>query len=115
MNMMIDVRAIARAKCNLTMAAAAAFLFLSSTGGMAQFRATQDTDGDTTVFDTNDQEVPIALADPAGTRPADCPSDSYYVSEVLTDKTELVLTDCATNQDQYTVEMQGPIDGGSPE
>ena len=111
MNMMIDVRALARAKCNLAIAAAAAFLFLSSTGGMAQFHAAQDTEGNTTVFDTNDQEVPIASADPVGTRPADCPSDSYYVSEVLTDTTELVLTDCSTGQDQYTVEMQGPIDG----
>ena len=73
---------------------------------MAQFYATLDEDGDTTVFDTNGAEVPIATADPVGERPFDCPSDAYYVSEVPTDKTELVLTDCATSQNHYTVEMQ---------
>ena len=107
MNMTTDVRK-KPTKYPLTLSAAAIALFLSSTGGMAQFHATLDTDGNTTVFDTNGQEVPIATADPVGTRPFDCPSDAYYVSEVQSDKTELVLTDCATNQDQYTVEMQGP-------
>lgn len=109
---MIDVRAKS-GRYTLTASAVAIFLFMSPTEGMAQFYATLDTNGDTTVFDTSGQEVPVATADPVGTRPVDCPSDSYYVSEVQSDKTELVLTDCATNQDQYTVEMQGPTDAPS--
>jgi len=88
------------------LAATVAVLILSSTHGWAQFHATLDEEGNTTVYDPNGAEVPIATADPVGTRPFDCPSESYYVSEVPSDKTELVLTDCATNQDQYTVEMQ---------
>lgn len=111
---MIYVRAKS-GRYTLAASAVAIFLFMSSTGGMAQFYATQDVDGNTTVFDPNGQEVPIATTDPVGTRPIDCPSDAYYVSEVQTDKTELVLTDCATNQNQYTVEMQGPTDAPSAE
>ena len=65
---------------------------------MAQFHATQDTDGDTIVFDTNDQEVRSHWPIRWGRDPPYCPSGSFYVSEVQTDKTELVLTDCATNQ-----------------
>lgn len=103
--MMTDTRATL-ARYTLNMGAAAALLLLSSTGAMAQFYATLDEDGNTTVYDTNGQVVPIATAEPVGTRPIDCPSDAYYVSEVPSDKTELVLTDCASSQDQYTVEMQ---------
>jgi hypothetical protein len=78
-----------------------------SAGANAQFRAVPNLDGDVTIFDTNDAEVTVAPADPVGTRPMDCPSGAFYVSEVPTDKTELVLTDCETSQNQYTVEMQG--------
>ena len=106
--MMTDTRAtLARYTRHM---GAAALLLLSSTGAMAQFHATLDEDGNTTVYDTNGQVVPIATADPVGTRPIDCPSDAYYVSEVPSDKTELVLTDCASSQDQYTVEMQAAGD-----
>jgi hypothetical protein len=73
---MIDVRTKAP-KCKHALSAVAIFLSLSS-GAMAQFYATIDEEGDTTVFDTNDQVVPIATADPVGTRPLDCPSDAYY-------------------------------------
>ena len=105
---MINVRAKAP-KCTHAVTAAAIFLSLSS-GAMAQFYATIDEDGGTTVFDTSDQEVPIATADPVGTRPLDCPSGAYYASEAQSDKTELILTDCASGQNQYTVEMQGLTD-----
>lgn len=103
---MIDVR-IKPAMHTLAASAAAAIIFLSATAAVAQFRATVDADGETTVFDASGQEVPIATADPVGTRPLDCPSDAYYASEAPSDTTELVLTDCATNQNHYTVEMQG--------
>jgi hypothetical protein len=100
------VRTMVSAKGILTLAAMVALLALSSTEGKAQFYATLDEEGNTTVYDTNGAEVPIATADPVGVKPLDCPSDAYYVSEVPSDKTELVLTDCPTSQNQYTVEMQ---------
>ena len=53
----------------LTLAAAAALLVLSSADGRAQFYATIDEDGDTTVYDPDGAEVPIATADPVGERP----------------------------------------------
>jgi hypothetical protein len=96
----------ASARGILTLAAAITLLVLSSAEGRAQFYATIDEEGDTTVYDTNGVEVPVATADPVGERPFDCPSEAYYVSEVPSDKTELVLTDCATSQNHYTVEMQ---------
>jgi hypothetical protein len=101
---MTRTKGLARGLCAL--AAAAAVFVLSSAQVAAQFYATLDEQGATTVYDTNGAEVPIATAEPVGTRPMDCPSEAYYVSEVPSDKTELVLTDCATNQNQYTVEMQ---------
>ena len=42
-----------------------------------------------------------------GTRPESCPSGAYYVAEVPTDSSKLVLTDCATGTEQHTVELQG--------
>ena len=110
MNVTIDNLEKCAVKRGPAIAVAAFVLFLSSTGGFAQFLAMLNVDGDTIVFDTSGQEVPIATADPVGSRPMDCPSDAFYVSEVQSDKTELVLTDCATGLDQYTVEMQGQAD-----
>ena len=86
-------------------AAAAVLLLLSSTAGFAQFQATQDENGDTVVLDTGGQVVDIAPADPVGIRPPFCPAGSFYVFEVQSDKTELVLADCVTSSEQYTVEM----------
>lgn len=91
-------------------AAATIVLVLSSTGSYAQFRAVPNIEGDVIILDANDAEVTVAPAEPVGIRPMDCPSGAYYVSEVPTDTTELVLTDCATSQNQYTVEMQGQTD-----
>lgn len=110
MSVLIGVPGRRAAKSGHCIAAAAVVLFLSSTGGMAQFRATPNLDGDPIILDATGQEVLIAPADPVGTRPMDCPTDAYYVAEVQSDKTELVLTDCATSQHQYTVEMQGLAD-----
>ena len=90
--------------------AAASFLLLaSSTGGMAQFQAVQGEDGVPVVVDTGGQVVDIAPADPVGVRPSFCPAGSYYAFEVQTDKTELVLADCVTSSEQYTVDMQIPL------
>jgi len=85
---------------------AAALVFaLSTTAAMAQFYATHDDNGDTVVVDQYDLPVQIAQADPVGERPPYCPAGSFYVSEVLTDKTELVLTDCIVSSLQFTVQM----------
>ena|SRR4051812_39399410 len=85
---------------------AAALVFaLSTTAAMAQFYATHDDNGDTVVVDQNALPVQIAQADPVGERPSYCPAGSFYVSEVLTDKTELVLTDCIVSSLQFTVQM----------
>ena len=86
-------------------AAAAALLLLSSTAGFAQFQATQDDNGDTVVLDTGGQLVDIAPADPVGVRPTYCPAGSFYVFEIQSDKSELVLADCVSSSEQYTVEM----------
>jgi hypothetical protein len=88
-------------------ATASIVLLLSSTAAFAQFHATPDIDGNVTVYDADGVEVEIAPAEPVGIRPMVCPSGAYYVSEVPSDKTELVLTDCTTSQHNYTVEMQG--------
>ena len=98
-------------KARARLAAAAVFLLASSSVGMAQFHAVQDEDGNTTVLDTSGQVVDIAPADPVGIRPTYCPAGSFYVFEVQTDKTELVLTDCVTSSIQFTVEMQGSLAG----
>lgn len=86
-------------------AAATILLLLSSTAGFAQFQATQDDNGDTVVLDTGGQVVDIAPADPVGIRPTYCPAGSFYVFEIQSDKTELVLADCVSSSEQYTVEM----------
>lgn len=100
-----SVRRAARRGHALT--AAATLLLISTSASLAQFQATVDEDGNTTVLNAGGQEVPIAPAEPVGTKPMDCPIGAFYVSEVPNDTTELVLTDCATGQQQYTVEMAG--------
>jgi hypothetical protein len=88
--------------------AAAAFVVLaSSSAGLAQFHAVPNPDGETLVLDASGLPVDIAQADPVGVKPDYCPYTSYYVYEVQTDKTELVLADCLTGLHQYTVDMQG--------
>ena len=93
---------------------AAALLWLASPSiTLAQFHAVPDPNGETIVLDESGQQVDIAQADPVGVRPDYCPSTSYYVYEVQSDKTELVLADCLTGLHQYTVDMQGVLPGPS--
>ena len=92
---------------------AALFLLSLSSVSLAQFHAIPNPDGETLVVDAAGLPVEIAKADPIGVRPDYCPYTSYYVYEVQTDKTELVLADCLTGQHQYTVDMQGMITGPS--
>jgi hypothetical protein len=89
--------------------AAAVFLSAFCSAGMAQFHAVPNPDGDTIVVDEDGLPVDVASADPVGVRPDYCPGMSYYVYEVQSDKTELVLADCATGTHLYTVDMQGII------
>ena len=97
----------ARSACTLT--AATVFLLAFGSAGMAQFHAVPNPDGETIVLDTDGLAVEIAPADPVGVRPDYCPWTSYYVLEVQSDKTELLLADCATGEHQYTVDMQGVL------
>jgi len=106
----LDLSAWTVAKTGGRIAAATVALVLLSAGSHAQFQAVPNLDGNVVILDTNGTEVAVAPAEPVGIRPMDCPSGAYYVSEVPTDKTELVLTDCATSQSQYTVDMQGQTD-----
>ena len=68
---------------------------------------TQDAYGELKIVDSAGAEVNVAVADPVGTRPEPCPGGAYYVAEVPTDSSKLVLTDCATGTEQHTVELQG--------
>src|SRR4051794_40454863 len=92
---------------------AALFLLSSSSASLAQFHAVPNPEGETIVLDESGLTVEIAAADPVGVRPEYCPHTAYYVSEVQTDKTELVLADCLTGEHQYTVDMQGMTTGPS--
>ncbi len=109
-------RSTMRPRASHMAAVAAACLLLSSSAGMAQFHAVPNPDGETVVLDADGAPVDIAPADPIGVRPDYCPHTSYYVFEVQSDKTELVLADCLTGLHQFTVDMQGlvtnPQEGG---
>ena len=85
----------------------------AASNAVAQFYATQDADGDLTIVDEAGAEVPVATSDPVGERPDICPSDAYHIAEVPTDRSKLVLTDCATGEGQYTVEMRSSTDAPS--
>jgi hypothetical protein len=86
----------------------AAGVLLLPTTALAQFHAVPDTtSGETQVIDAKGLPVEIAPADPVGVRPSYCPPTAYYVYEVQTDKTELVVVDCLTSEHQYTVDMLG--------
>jgi hypothetical protein len=104
---------VARAPTVYGLAAAALFLLSSSSTSLAQFHAIPNPDGETIVVDADGLQVDIAPADPVGVKPDYCPYTSYYVYEVQSDKTELVLADCLTGLHQYTVDMQGVLTGPS--
>ena len=80
---------------------------LPSAGSSADFFATPEADGDLLVLDQNGAEVTVVSSDPVGTRPENCPAEAYHVAEVPEDISQLVLTDCATGQGQFTVEILG--------
>ena len=91
----------------------AAGFFLLPTAGFAQFHAVPDPSGEIIVVDANGLPVEIAPADPVGVRPGYCPPSAYYIYEVQTDKTELVVVDCFTSEQQFTVDMPGsPLTSG---
>jgi hypothetical protein len=72
----------------------------------AEFYATQDAAGEILVVDESGNPVPVVIGDPVGTRATVCPSDAYYIVALPTDMSQLVLTDCATETEQHSVEMQ---------
>jgi hypothetical protein len=109
MDRLVDVRAVSPYK----LTAAVILLLSSSYPAVAQFHAIPNPDGETIVLDAAGVPVDIAPADPVGVKPDYCPYTSYYVYEVQSDKTELVLADCLTGLHQYTVDMQGVLTGPS--
>ena len=79
----------------------------ASTSASAQFFATPESDGDLLVLDSFGAEMTVVASDPVGVRPDVCPSGAYHVAEVPEDISQLVLTDCATGEGQFTVEILG--------
>jgi hypothetical protein len=84
-----------------------------SSSAYAQFFATRSYGGEMLVTDSAGTPIDVVASDPVGERPPLCPDESYYVAELPTDISELVLTDCATDEGRYTVEMQTSGGGGS--
>ena len=95
---------LARAAAVFCVACGAA---LAASPATAEFFAEQDLYGELKIVDSAGAEVNVAVADPVGTRPDPCPGGAYYVAEVPTDSSKLVLSDCATGTEQHTVELQG--------
>ena len=75
-------------------------------GARAEFFATQDLTGEILVVNDDGTPVAVVVGDPVGTRAAICPDDAYYIVALPTDLSQLVLTDCATETQQHSVEMQ---------
>jgi hypothetical protein len=94
-----------RALSRLCLATATGLLLFNGSGLAADFYATQQLDGDLQVVDAAGMEASIATQDIVGTRPDFCPSGSYYFMQPPEDQTLLVLSDCATGEEQHTVEM----------
>lgn len=90
------------------LAAVIAFGLTFAQQSSAQFLATPEADGDLLVVDEAGVEVEVVASDPVGERPVACPAGAYHVAEVPEDASQLVLTDCATGEGQYTVEIQAP-------
>ena len=81
---------------------------LSDAGASAeQFFAKRDAGGNINVVDSSGAPVSIAYSNPVGTKPSPCPSGSDYFTEMDTDRTKLALTDCATDQGNYTLGIAG--------
>lgn len=86
--------------------AAGVFIALSSSGAAAQFFATQTAGGDLEIVDAAGVEIEVVASDPVGERPSLCPASAYHVAEVPDDASQLVLSDCATGEGQFTVEIR---------
>ena len=74
-----------------------------------QFYAKPSVTGDVAVVDEAGEPVAIVTSE-VGVRPAECPGNHFYVAQLPSDASQLVLTDCATDQGQYKVEMTGGPD-----
>ena len=81
---------------------------IAASSASAQFYAAQLPTGDIAVVDATGADVEVVTGDPVGERPAVCPSGAYHVAELPTDTSQLVLTDCASGQEQYSVEFGAP-------
>lgn len=91
--------------CCRTLAALTVVL-LSATSAAAEFFATPLPDGGLAITDIAGAEVDVVNGEPVGTRPEICPVGAYYFNELATDKAQMVLTDCATGEGDFSVEFQ---------
>jgi hypothetical protein len=82
------------------------YAFSPIAANSAEYYATQDATGEILVVDEGGAPVPVVVGDPVGTRAAICPNDAMYIAALPTDTSQLVLTDCATETEQHSVEMQ---------
>lgn len=89
------------------LAALTTLILFASIARAEEFYGQQEGDGEVRVVDSNGAEVPIVNGDPLGTRPDSCPIGSYYFNELPTDKAQIVLTDCATGNGSYPVQLVG--------
>ena len=82
------------------------YVFTPIAAGAEEYSATQDGAGEIAVLDEAGAPVLVVVGEPVGTRAEVCPSDAYYIAALPTDMSQLVLTDCATDSEHHSVEMQ---------
>ena len=86
------------------LAALSILLFLASQAPATEFFGEQEADG-VRVVDGSGADVNVLTGNPFGSRPDFCPWGSYYFNELESDKAQLVLTDCATDDGTYPVQV----------
>jgi hypothetical protein len=85
-------------------------ILLASFARAEDFFGQQESGGGIRVVDSGGVEVPVVMGDPVGTRPDSCPTGSYYFTELASDKAQIVLSDCATGNGSYPVQLLGSSD-----
>ena len=87
------------------LAALTIFILLASHAFALEFFGEQEPDGDLRIIDGAGAEVTVLSGNPLGTRPDICLPGSYYFNELESDKSQMVLTDCATDNGSYPVQL----------
>jgi len=86
------------------LAALTLFILLASHATALEFFA--EADGNSLrVTDNNGAAVTVLTGDPIGSRPNICLPGQFYFNELDSDKAQVVLTDCATNNGNYPIQI----------